>query len=105
MISLTVLYPQTADSHFDMAYYVDTHTPLVRERLTPAGLTGITLAAGVAGASPAPDSPPVFAMICQLHFATPDELQAALAAHAPELMGDIPNFTNVEPIMQISRAV
>lgn len=26
-------------------------------------------------------------------------------AHAPELMGDIPNFTNVTPTMQISRAV
>lgn len=93
MISLTVLYPKTADSQFDMDYYLDTHTPLVRERLTPIGLTGIDLQAGMAGAAPA--SPPVYAMICQLQFTTIDELQTALATHGPELTGDIPNFTNV----------
>jgi uncharacterized protein (TIGR02118 family) len=103
MISLTVLYPKTAESHFDMDYYLHTHTPLVRERLTPVGLTGVNLQAGMAGA--APDSPPVYAMICQLQFTTVDEMETALATHGPELIGDIPNFTNVEPLMQVSQAV
>lgn len=103
MISLTVLYPKTADSHFDMDYYLNIHTPLVRERLTPVGLTGVDLQAGMAGA--APDSPAVYAMICQLQFTTVEELQAALAVHGPELTGDIPNFTNVQPMMQVSQAV
>jgi uncharacterized protein (TIGR02118 family) len=103
MISVTVLYPKTSDSQFDMTYYLDHHTPLVRERLTPAGLTGIDLNAGLAGG--APDSPPTYAMICNLRFASLDALQSALAAHGPELMGDIPNFTNVQPILQISQSV
>lgn len=103
MISLTALYPKTADSRFDMDYYLNTHTPLVRDRLTPAGLIGIDLEAGLAGA--APDSPPAYAMIGRLNFARLDELQAALAAHGPELMGDIPNFTDVQPLMQISQVV
>ncbi len=101
MICLTVLYPKTADSQFDMDYYLNTHTPLVRERLTPLGLTGVDLESGMAGA--APDSPPAYVMICRLNFSSPDELQTALNAHGPELTGDIPNFTDVQPLMQISQ--
>lgn len=101
MICLTVLYPKTADSRFDMDYYLNTHTPLVRERLTPLGLTGIDLEAGVAGA--APDSPPAYTMIARLNFSSPDELQNALVIHGPELIGDIVNFTDAQPLMQISQ--
>jgi uncharacterized protein (TIGR02118 family) len=103
MITLTALYPKTADSRFDLDYYLNTHTPLVRERLTPMGLTGIDLEEGLAGA--APDSPPAFVLIGHLRFNTIEELQTALMMHGPELMGDIPNFTDVQPIMQISRSV
>lgn len=103
MVSVTVLYPKTADSRFDLDYYLNTHTPLVRDLLTPMGLTGIDLEQGLAGG--APDSPPAFALIGKLNFNTIEEIQAAMAAHGPELMGDIPNFTDVQPIMQISRSV
>lgn len=101
MILLTALYPKTADSRFDMDYYLNTHTPLVRERLTPMGLTGIDLEEGLAGG--APDSPASYTLIGRLKFNTIDELQAAVVAHGPELMGDIANFTDVQPLMQISR--
>lgn len=101
MICLTVLYPKTTDSQFDMAYYLQTHTPLVQERLTPIGLTGIDLESGLAGG--APDSPPTYTMIARLRFASPDALQNALATHGPELIGDIPNFTDAQPIMQVSQ--
>ncbi len=100
MISLTVLYPKTADSRFDMDYYLNTHTPLVRERLTPLGLTGIDLEVGMGGA--VPDSPPAYTMIGCRKFNSVEELQNALAVHGPELIGDIPNFTDVQPVMQVS---
>ena len=102
MISLTVLYPKTADSHFDMDYYLNTHTPLVKERLTSIGLISVDLRAGLAGGA-GPDSPPDYAMICNLNFGGIEELQNAMAAHGLELTGDIPNFTNVQPTMQISQ--
>jgi uncharacterized protein (TIGR02118 family) len=101
MISLTVLYPKTADSQFDADYYFDKHLPLVRERLTSLGLTGIDAEQGLAGA--APDSPPSYAVIARLNFGSIEELQNALAVHGPELIGDIPNFTDVQPLMQVSQ--
>ena len=97
MISLTVLYPKTADSRFDMDYYLHSHTTLVRKRLTPIGLVSIDLEADLAGG--VPDSLPAYAMIGRLNFASLDELQNALSAHGPELLGDIQNFTNVQPLM------
>lgn len=102
MISLTVLYPQTADSQFDLDYYLNTHTPLVKERLTASGLMGVDLRTGLAGG--APDSPPSYAMICNLNFGTIEELQNALTTHGPELTADVPNFTNVQPTIQISQS-
>lgn len=102
MISLTVLYPKTADSQFDLDYYLNTHTPLVKERLASVGLMGVDLRTGLAGG--APDSPPAYTMICNLSFNSIEELQNALATHGPELIADIPNFTNVQPIMQISQS-
>ena len=103
MISLTVLYPKTADSHFDMDYYLNTHTLLVKERLTSGGLMGVDLRQGLAGGG-GPDSPATYAMICNLNFGTAEELQTAMNTHGAELMADIPNFTNVQPTMQISQS-
>ena len=100
MLSLTVLYPKADGSRFDLDYYLNTHTPLVKQRLMPEGMISVDLRAGLAGA--APDSPPAYAMVCNLNFETIEQIQAALAKHGPELIGDIPNFTNVQPLMQIS---
>ncbi|HBI79883.1 MAG TPA: EthD family reductase, partial [Marinobacter adhaerens] len=36
MIKVSVMYPKTAESTFDLAYYRDTHMALVRDRLGDA---------------------------------------------------------------------
>lgn len=101
MISLTVLYPKTTDSTFDLDYYLSLHATLIRERLTPLGLTSFDVETGLAGG--APDTPPAYAVIGRLNFATIDDLQAALGTHGPELIADIPNFTDAQPVMQINQ--
>lgn len=101
MISLTLLYLKTADSQFDADFYFDKHLPLVRERLTSLGLMGIDAEQGLAGG--APDSPPSYSVITRLNFNSVEEMQNALAVHGAELIGDIPNFTDVQPLMQISQ--
>lgn len=103
MISATVLYPKTDDNHFDLDYYLHTHTPLVRELLTPMGLTDVDLRSGLAGASP--DTSAAYVMICNLSFGSIEEVQSALSRHGPELMADIPNFTDALPLIQFSESV
>lgn len=103
MIRLTVLYPKTADSHFDLAYYLDSHIPLVKERLTPFGLIGVDMQEGLAGGTP--DALPPYAMITGLIFNTTEELDRGMGTHGPELLGDIPNFTNAQPATQVCRTL
>jgi len=33
------------------------------------------------------------------------EFQVTLAKHGKEIMGDIPNFTNIQPILQVDQVV
>jgi hypothetical protein len=37
MFKITVLYPKTATDSFDMDYYLNTHTPMVKTLLEPEG--------------------------------------------------------------------
>jgi uncharacterized protein (TIGR02118 family) len=48
MIKVTVLYPNTPESRFDLDYYCNTHMPLVRDKLGLA-CKGIAVDAGIAG--------------------------------------------------------
>ena len=102
MIRLTVLYPKTDASQFDLAYYLDKHIPLVKERLMPFGLTGVDMQEALPGGV---DSLPPYAMITGLAFNTTDELERGMGRHGAELLGDIPNFTNVQPVTQVCRVL
>ncbi|MFD2934397.1 EthD family reductase [Spirosoma flavum] len=102
MIRLTVLYPKTDSSQFDLTYYLDKHIPLLKERLTPYGLVGVDMQEGLAGAA---DAQPLYAMITGLAFNTADELDRGMTTHGAELLGDIPNFTGVQPITQVCRVL
>jgi uncharacterized protein (TIGR02118 family) len=101
MIRVSVLYPKTSEGHFDLEYYLNKHIPMVKERLTPLGLARIEVDEGLGGL--APDQPPAYAVIAYLVFETPEALQNGLAAHGAEIMGDIPNYTNLQPQIQINR--
>jgi uncharacterized protein (TIGR02118 family) len=99
MISVNVLYRQTDSIKFNMNYYLDTHIPLISKLLGPA-LKGVLVQQGIAGGPPG--SPPEFAVITVLRFDSMDSFQAAFGPHAPAVMADIVNFTNVEPSIQYS---
>lgn len=100
MIRFTALYPRRDGGHFDHDYYENDHRELVLERLSPLGLVRVEMDRGVAG----PDGgEPPFTASGHLYFETLEELQDALAAHGEEVMADTPNFTNLEPVVQIAR--
>ncbi|MFN0120076.1 MAG: EthD family reductase [Blastocatellia bacterium] len=101
MIRVTALYPQTEGSHFDMEYYLGKHMPMVAARLAAHGMVRGEVDAGLAGL--APGAPAPYVAVGYLIFETLEGFQQGLAAHGPEILGDIPNYTNIEPILQISR--
>ena len=100
MIRLLVLYPNKPDAKFDFDYYIGTHVPLFKQRMEPFGLLRVEVDRGVPG--PAPDSPAPFAAVFLCVFQSLENFQKGLAAHAPEILADLPNFTNIQPQVQIS---
>ena len=74
--------------------------PLAGERWADAGLTGGEALLGKAAADGS--EPPYFA-IGIIHFDSAESLKAALnGEHASEIIADIRNFTDAEPVIQIN---
>jgi uncharacterized protein (TIGR02118 family) len=99
MIKVGVFYPYSDGAKFDMNYYVTKHMPMVRQKLG-AACKGVTVEQGVGGG--APGSPPAFVAMGHLLFDSADAFQAAFAPHAETIMADIPNYTKIQPTIQIS---
>lgn len=100
MIKVSVFYPRSEGSSFDMDYYCNSHMPMVREKLG-ASLKNTAIDGGLGGG--APDSPPTYLAMGHLYFDSVDDFQTAFAPHAAAIMGDIPNYTNIEPVIQLSQ--
>ena len=99
MIKVSVLYPSGADSTFNMDYYLNRHIPMVRAKLGTA-CKSAAVEQGVGGATPG--SAPEFSAMGHLYFESVEAFQAAFGPHAGAIMGDIPNYTNVQPTIQVS---
>jgi|SRR5579864_6865896 uncharacterized protein (TIGR02118 family) len=99
MIKVSVLYPNQEGCTFDMAYYCNTHIPMVRRLLSPA-LKGVAVEQGIGGI--APGSPAPYIAMGHLLFDSVEAFQQAFEAHAQALLADIPNYTNTQPVIQVS---
>ena len=99
MVKVSVFYPKTADSRFDMSYYLTKHIPMVQQKLG-AALRGTSVEEGLAGGEPG--TPPAYAAMGHLLFDSVDAFLQAFGPHAAAIIGDIPNYTNTQPTIQVS---
>jgi len=99
MIKVSVMYPNTKGSKFDMTYYLNTHIPLVQRLLGPA-LKGVAVDQGVESEEPG-SAPPYLAM-AHLFFDSVEAFQRGFGAHGQAFAADVPNYTNCELIIQVS---
>ena len=94
MIRLSVYYPQGDDSTFDHDYYRDKHVPLA---LKTWGLDGAEIDRGVNGP-----------YVAAVHFRFDSMEALGMAMGLPgtaDVMADVPNYTNITPVMQTSEIV
>jgi uncharacterized protein (TIGR02118 family) len=99
VIKISVLYPNSEGAKFDMAYYCSSHMPMVN-RLLGSAVKGMGVDQGIGGFGPGSSAP--FIAAGHLMFDSVEAFQAAFAPHAQEIMGDIPNYTNLQPTIQVS---
>jgi uncharacterized protein (TIGR02118 family) len=99
MIRVSVFYPNSPGSRFDMSYYTGQHMPMVQAKLGRA-CRRLEVDEGVAGG--APGSAPPYSAVGHLFFDSVEAFQTAFGPHANAILADIPNYTNTQPTIQIS---
>ncbi len=100
MIRVSVLYANEEGKKFDHEYYAKTHMPMVGERLKPLGLVRYEVDTGLSGGEP--NSPPPYVAVAYLIFNSVEDFQKGMGEHGAEIMGDIPNYTDIAPQIQVS---
>jgi uncharacterized protein (TIGR02118 family) len=99
MIKVSVMYPYAEGKKFDLDYYLNKHMPMVAEKLGDACKT-TAVESGLGGATPG--STPSFVAMGHLYFDSQEAFGASFGPHAAAIMGDIPNYTDIAPTIQVS---
>ena len=102
MIVVSVMYPASAGAKFDMDYYREKHIPMVGARWNACGLREVKV---LHGAGAPGGGAPTYSVIALLTFDSAADVDQAVARHGAEIMGDIANFSNVQPIIQVNDVV
>ena len=76
--------------------------PLVKARMGDA-CRYYTIDKGLAGG--APGAPATYVGMCHIFADSVEAFQKAFGPHTSEIMGDIKNYTDIAPVMQISEVV
>jgi uncharacterized protein (TIGR02118 family) len=101
VIKVSVFYPyqDQGGCKFDMAYYVEKHLPMVKKKMGPV-IKGVAVEQGISGG--APGVPMTYVAMGHMLFDSVEAFRTAFTEHAQEIMADVPNYTNLQPIIQVS---
>jgi uncharacterized protein (TIGR02118 family) len=102
MIKVSIMYPNTPGSRFDHEYYRDRHMPLVKSRMGDY-CRSYTVDKGVGGG--VPGAPPAYVAMGHLLCDSVTAFQTGFGPHSREILTDIPNYTDLTPVIQISEVV
>lgn len=101
-IKVTILYASGEGKKFDMDYYTKKHFPLLKSLFGDA-LKATAIDKGIADG--APGAPVPFVAIGYLYFDTLADFQNGMKTNGSKIRADIPNYTDIQPVIQISEVV
>lgn len=104
MIKISILYPNNKGARFDLRYYIDKHMPMSIELLSAhPGFRGVSVEHGFGGGMPGTDA--AYIAMCHYQFDSVENFMAAFTPHASALQGDMPNYTDIEPVIQVNEVL
>src|SRR5947208_17160919 len=98
MIKVSVLYPGGAGTTFDMGYYLNCHIPMVRAKLG-AACKSAAVEQVLGGATTG--APPAFSVMRHRYFDSVYSFHSSFGSDAASIMDDLPNYTKVQPTIQV----
>ena len=99
MYMVSVMYPHKDGARFDMDYYRKTHMKMVWDAMKSFGLVKTTVEKGLPAGN---GKPSPYVCIGHLHFESQDGYDRAIEAHGKKLRADMPNYTDIQPVRQVS---
>lgn len=102
MIKVSVMYPNTSGARFDHQYYRDKHLPFVKKSMG-GKCKYYTIDKGLSGVNPS--APATYVGMCHIFCESVEAFQEGFGPHAQEILADIPNYTDLAPVIQISEVV
>lgn len=102
MIKVSILYPYEEGKTFDMDYYAKKHMPWVAD-LFGDSLKHYTIDKGLSGRT-AEEAVPYVA-VGSFYFITLSAYENSFGPNADKILSDIPNYTNITPVVQISNVI
>jgi uncharacterized protein (TIGR02118 family) len=102
MIKVSVMYPNRPATTFDHDYYRNKHLPLIKSRMG-AALKYYAIDKALASAPTALPAP--YVAMCHLLCDSIEAYDSSYGPYASQITGDIRNFTNVTPVVEISEVV
>lgn len=102
MIKVTILYPNAEGKKFDMDYYTTKHMPMIASLLGDS-LKLYEIDKGISGRTPTDPIP--YLAIGYLYFDKLSTFQNSFRPHTEKIRNDIPNYTNIQPVLQISEVI
>jgi len=102
MIKVAILYPNGEGKTFDMDYYSTKHMPMAAS-LFGESLRAMSIDKGLASGKP--DEPVPYLAIGYFFFDTMDSFQKSMGPNSAKLRADVPNYTNIKPVIQVSEVL
>jgi uncharacterized protein (TIGR02118 family) len=94
MIKVSVIYPNSENHNFDVKYYLENHIPMVKKNLGDS-CKKVEVDIGFDEQSP-------YIAMAHLIYESLDAFQKSFGPYEDIIMNDIPNYTQIQPIVQIS---
>lgn len=99
LFKVAIFYPGGEGKTFDMNYYETKHMPMVAGHLGK-NLQFYEIDKGVSGRTE--DDKPTYVAVGYFFIKDVAEYNKAIAANRDAIINDIKNYTNIQPIIQIS---
>jgi uncharacterized protein (TIGR02118 family) len=101
LFKVSVFYPYSPGKRFDLGYYAQHHWPMMLALLGDA-----VRANGIeTGIGPSANASSPFIVMGHTYFDDRAAFEKAFAPHAGTILSDVPHFTDIEPVMQLSQVV
>jgi uncharacterized protein (TIGR02118 family) len=99
MLKVNIFYPAGGDDAFDMDYYLSSHLPMI-QRVCEGACKSVGAERGIGGFPPGTPAP--YVAIGYLFFDSLEEFQRTFVPHTAGIVADVPNYTKIQPQLQLS---